>query len=115
MAYSTRDVVTSMAAHSGHAVPRLRADGGASANGWLLQFQADQLQVPVVRPVVQETTALGAACLAGLAEGVWSNLDDLAGAWRSDVELAPSVSAGAADALHAGWSRAVERSLGWAR
>src|SRR5437762_12450006 len=77
MAYQTRDVVDAMTAASGHAVRALRADGGASVMDLLLQLQADQLQVPVTRPVVQETTALGAAYLAGLAEGVWGSLDDL--------------------------------------
>jgi glycerol kinase len=115
MAYATRDVVDAMTATSGHAVPRLRADGGASANGLLLRLQADQLQVPVVRPVVQETTALGAAYLAGLAEGVWSSLDEIAGQWQVDVEVAPSASAVEADRLHAGWRRAVERARAWER
>ena len=78
MAFQTRDVVEAMCAASGHDVRALRADGGASVNDLLLQLQADQLQVPVARPVVQETTALGAAYLAGLAEGVWSSLDEVA-------------------------------------
>jgi len=112
MAFQTRDVVESMTAASGHAVTALRADGGASANDLLLQLQADQLQVPVQRPVVQETTALGAAYLAGVAEGVWS-LDDLDAKWHVDVEVQPSVPPGVADAAHAGWRRAVERSLAW--
>jgi glycerol kinase len=112
MAFQTRDVVESMTAASGHAVAALRADGGASANGLLLQLQADQLQVPVQRPVVQETTALGAAYLAGVAEGVWS-LDDLDARWAVDVEVQPAATATAADAAHAGWRRAVERSLAW--
>ena len=78
MAYQTRDVVEAMSAASGTQVTALRADGGASVMDLLLQLQADQLQVPVARPTVQETTALGAAYLAGLAEGVWGSLDDLA-------------------------------------
>ncbi|MBA3302282.1 MAG: glycerol kinase GlpK [Acidimicrobiia bacterium] len=115
MAYATRDVVEAMSATSGHTVPGLRADGGASANGLLLQLQADQLQVPVTRPVVQETTALGAAYLAGLAEGIWSSMDEVAGLWEVDVEILPAAGAPAADRLHAGWLRAVERSLAWER
>jgi glycerol kinase len=115
MTYATRDVVEAMTAASGHAIPVLRADGGAAANRLLLQLQADQLQVPVVRPAVAETTAYGAALLAGLAEGVWSDLDDVARCWREDLALEPSVGAEAADAAFAGWRRAVERSLGWAR
>jgi glycerol kinase len=113
MAYQTRDVVASMAASSGHPIVALRADGGASDNDLLLQLQADQLQVPVQRPVVRETTALGAAYLAGLAEGVWSSLDEVAAHWALDVEITPEADAAAADAAHAGWRRAVERSLGW--
>ncbi|MCU1375863.1 MAG: glycerol kinase, partial [Actinomycetia bacterium] len=115
MAFQTRDVVESMSASSGHPIVALRADGGASENGLLLQLQADQLQVPVQRPVVRETTALGAAYLAGLAEGVWSSLDEVAGQWALDVEVTPEADAAAADAAHAGWLRAVDRSLGWAR
>ena len=112
MCFQTRDVVESMVASSGHPITALRADGGATANGLLLQLQADILQVPVQRPVVQETTALGAAYLAGVAEGVWS-LDDLDAKWAVDVEVEPSITAEAADAAHAGWRRAVERSLAW--
>ena len=89
MAYQTRDVVEAMSEASGHTVTALRADGGASASDLLLQLQADQLQVPVARPTVQETTALGAAYLAGLAEGVWGSLDDLASHWVLDREFTP--------------------------
>jgi glycerol kinase len=114
MAYQTRDVVQAMAAASGRAVTTMRADGGAAAMDVLLQFQADQLQVPVSRPVVQETTALGAAYLAGLAEGVWGSLDEVAQHWALDAEFNPSGTAVAADAKYAGWKRAVERAQGWA-
>ena len=93
----------------------LRVDGGATANGLLLQLVADQVQVPVTRPVVAETTALGAAYAAGLGSGVWSTTAELAAAWRPDVTVAPSVDQAAADAAHAGWLRAVERSRGWER
>jgi glycerol kinase len=115
MAFSTRDVVEAMTAASGHAIPVLRADGGAAANRLLLQLQADQLQVPVVRPAVAETTAYGAALLAGVAEGVWSGLDEVAACWQEDVRLEPTVGPDVADAAFAGWRRAVERSLAWAR
>ena len=115
MAVATRDVVEAMTAASGHAVPLLRADGGAAANRLLLQIQADQLQVPVVRPAVAETTAYGAALLAGLAEGVWSDLDEVGACWREDLTLEPSVGPEVADAAFEGWRRAVERSLAWAR
>ena len=113
MAYQTRDVVDAMTAASGHEIVSLRADGGASVMDLLLQVQADQLQVPVARPVVQETTALGAAYLAGLAEGVWSSLDEVAAQWRVDVEVVPAASRSSADRLHAEWRRAVERSRAW--
>ena len=108
IAFQTRDVVDAMSAASGHPIRALQADGGASANDLLLQLQADQLQVPVSRPVVQETTALGAAYLAGLAEGVWSSPDDITANWRLD---APSSrrSTGDARRAHAAWRRAVER------
>src|SRR5947209_20428762 len=114
MAYQTRDVIDAMKAVAGRQVSRLRADGGASANDLLLQFQADQLQVPVVRSAVQETTALGAAYLAGLAEGVWSSTDEVAGHWKASAEFTPAAPASVADARHVGWCRAVERSRGWA-
>jgi glycerol kinase len=110
----TRDVVTAMSAASGYPVRALKADGGAAANDLLLQLQADHLQVPVSRPVIQETTALGAAYLAGLAEGVWTSTADITANWRLDATFHPSVDAGTADAQHAMWTRALERSRGWA-
>ena len=113
MAYQTRDVVEAMHGAAGHAVTDLRADGGASANGVLLQIQADQLQVPVRRPAIQETTALGAAYLAGLAEGVWSSLDELSSQWRLDAEFVPVAPASVADRRYAGWRRALDRARGW--
>lgn len=110
----TRDVVTAMSAASGHPVRALKADGGASANDLLLQMQADHLQVSVSRPVIQETTALGAAYLAGLAEGVWGSADDIAVNWQLDAVFEPQLDAASADAQHVLWSRAVEQSRGWA-
>ena len=94
---------------------KLRVDGGAAANNTLMQIQADLLGVPVVRPAITETTALGAAYLAGLAEGVWASTDELAGQWRAAAEFTPAVPSAVADNRHAGWRRAVERSQGWAR
>ena len=114
MAFQTRDVIDAMKQVAGRDVSRLRADGGASANDLLLQLQADQLQVPVVRSAVQETTALGAAYLAGLAEGAWESTDEVAGHWRAGAEFTPAVPAAVADNRYAGWQRAVERSRGWA-
>lgn len=113
MAYQTRDVVDAMAEAGGTPVAVLRADGGASVMDLLLQLQADQLQVPVARPTVQETTALGAAYLAGLAEGVWSDLDEVAGNWQLDREFVPAVPRSVADTRHAGWRRALERARRW--
>jgi glycerol kinase len=113
MAYQTRDVVEAMTAASGHEVTELRVDGGASAADLLLQVQADQLGVPVSRPVVQETTAVGAGYVAGLAEGVW-DADGLAGRWQLDRRFEPEGDADAVAAAYAGWQRAVERSRGWA-
>ena len=113
IAFQTRDVVEAMTKASGEPLKALRADGGASANDLLLQLQADQLQVPVQRPMVQETTALGAAYLAGLAEGVWSSLDEVGGQWQLDIEVNPSVPADTADAAYRDWTRALERSLNW--
>ena len=114
MVFQTRDVVDAMSAASGHEVVAMRVDGGASVMPLLLQLQADQLQVPVSRPTVQETTALGAAYLAGLAEGVWSSPDEVSDNWVLDVEVEPTAERDAADAAHATWLRAVERSRGWA-
>jgi glycerol kinase len=110
MAFQTRDVIEAMTAATGQRVPALRVDGGAAASDLLLQLQADQLGVPVSRPRATETTALGAAFLAGLAEGVWSTVDDIAAAWRLDREFTPEQPAEAADSAHAQWLRAVERS-----
>jgi len=115
MAYQTRDVVDSMTTAAGKEVQTLRADGGASANDLLMQMQTDQLQVPVVRAAVQETTALGAAYLAGLAEGVWSSTDEVARHWKAGAEFSPAVPGSVADSRHAGWRRAVDRSRAWAQ
>ena len=114
MVHQTRDVVDAMCAGSGRRVEALRADGGASAMDLLIQLQADQLGVPVTRPAHQETTALGAAYLAGLAEGVWSSLDEIETHWTIDLDAAPQLDRATADAEHDLWLRAVERSRGWA-
>jgi glycerol kinase len=113
MAYQTRDVVEAMCAASGREVAELRVDGGAAAADLLLQVQADQLQVPVSRPVVQETTALGAGFVAGLAAGVWTP-DDLAERWQLDRRFEPAAGRDEVDERHGRWLRAVERSRGWA-
>jgi glycerol kinase len=91
----------------------LKVDGGATANDSLLQFQADILGAKVQRPVVAETTALGAAYLAGLAVGYWQNQDDVTRNWALDREFAPQFDEAKRDKLYRGWRRAVERSLDW--
>ena len=113
MVFQTRDVVDAMTAASGRAVAGLRADGGAAVMDVLLQMQADQLGVPVARPKVQETTALGAAYLAGLAEGVWSSTSDITANWHLDASFTPQADRSTTDANYAGWKRAVERSRHW--
>jgi glycerol kinase len=102
-----------MDADTGAPLAALRVDGGAAANDLLLQFQADLLGVPVERPVVAETTALGAAYLAGLAVGFWRDLADLEGHWLLDRRFEPSMDPARRDRLYAGWRRAVERARGW--
>lgn len=111
--YQSRDLLEAMAADSGIRLQALRADGGAAANDLLMQLQADLLHVPVQRPAVTETTALGAAYLAGLAVGFWSGMDEIAAQWRADAEFVPAMTTGQRDALYAGWKRAVDRARGW--
>jgi glycerol kinase len=113
MAFQTRDVIDAMCAASGTDILELRVDGGASVMDFLCQFQADQIGVVVQRPTDQETTALGAAFLAGLAEGVWPDLDAVGAQWSLDAEFTPDADRQQADALHAQWLRAVERSRAW--
>lgn len=113
IAYQTRDVVEAMAAAGGVGIAELRADGGAAVMDVLLQIQADQLGVPVARPVTQESTALGAAYLAGVAEGVWSDHDEVAGLWQLDRRFEPSADRAADDARYGQWRRAVERARAW--
>ena len=115
MAFQSRDVLDAMTAAAGQQVPAVRVDGGAAASDLLLQMQADQLGIPVSRPRATETTALGAAFLAGLGEGVWSTLEDVAAAWHLDREFTPQQPSEVAEAAHAQWLRAVERSRGWAK
>ena len=114
MAYQTRDVLEVMQEEAGLQLPHLKVDGGAAANALLLQFQADQLGVPVRRPVVAETTALGAAYLAGLAVGYWQGLDDVRRNWALDREFKPAMGAEARERGYKGWRKAVTRSLAWA-
>ena len=109
IAFEVRDVLETMPE-----LASLRVDGGAAANDLLCQIQADQVGVPVERPRIVETTALGAAFLAGLGTGVWSSTDELRETWQLDRRFAPAGDRAQADALHAKWTDAVERSKGWA-
>ncbi len=113
--YLTRDVAHAMEADSGIALKGLRVDGGMVSNNWLMQFQSDVLNVEVQRPVVAETTALGAAYLAGLAVNYWSGLDDVTRNWAVDRVFVPQMDETRRAKLYQGWQRAVERSRGWAR
>jgi glycerol kinase len=114
MSFQVRDVVDAMAGTT-TAPTVLRVDGGASAMGLLLQLLADQTGLPVVRPRSVETTALGAATLAGLAEGMWSSLDELSGLWTEDTACAPTAPRDEVELAHRAWLRAVERSRHWSR
>jgi len=109
IAYQVVDLVRAMEADAGQPISELRVDGGAAANDLLLQFQADVLGVRVVRPRVLETTALGAAYLAGLAAGVWSGVEEIAALWQVDRVFEPCMDRAAAERLLGGWHRAVER------
>ena len=113
IAYQSRDVLDAMAADAGAPIRTLRVDGGAVANDFLCQFQADMLGVEVLRPAVTETTGLGAAYLAGVGAGLWQP-EDLGARWRLDRRFTPAASPTARDAAYRGWRRAVERARAWA-
>jgi glycerol kinase len=122
MAYQVRDMTDAMSealsddgvAASSRQLAALRADGGAATMDLLLQLQAEQSRMSVARPRSTESTALGAATVAGLAEGMWSSLDELAHLWQAEAVFEPTLPAELTDALHDLWLRAVERSRGWA-
>jgi glycerol kinase len=114
IAYQSSDVLEVMARESGREIAALRVDGGAARNDLLMQFQADLLGKPVQRPSVTETTALGAAYLAGLAIGFWKSPDQVSAGWQLEREYLPRMSADQRGALLESWHRAVERSRGWA-
>jgi glycerol kinase len=109
MVYQTRDAIEAMTRAGGVQLTELRVDGGASVMNAMAQRQANELGVPVLRPTDHETTALGAAYLAGLAEGVWGSVDEIGQMWTLDQRFEPQ----ATDNSHAQWLRAVERSRQW--
>ena len=113
MAYQSRDVLTAMEADAGMALKELRADGGAIANDFMAQFQSDMLGVPVLRPRVQETTALGAAYLAGLAVGFWQSCEEIASLWQVDRRFEPQMRETERDQLYRGWQDAVSATMGF--
>ncbi len=112
-AYQTREVLEAMEKDSGVRLSVLKVDGGMVVDELLMQFQADLLDVPVVRPKVAETTALGAAYAAGLAIGFWTGLDELRANWKEDTRWRPSMEAAKREALYAGWKKAVTRTFDW--
>lgn len=113
IAYQTSDVLRAMEEDTGIELKELRVDGGASANHFLMQFQSDIVGRVIRRPMIRETTALGAAYLAGLATGVWKNKDDILSQWTLDRRYEPSIPAEHREVLLAGWKKAVERSKSW--
>ncbi len=113
MAYQTADLLGAMQEDSGLPIAQLRVDGGAACNDTLMQFQADLLGTPVVRPAVTETTALGAAYLAGLAAGFWKDMDEIQGQWKVDKEFYPNRPEGEVRSLRGRWHQALERAKGW--
>jgi glycerol kinase len=115
IAYQVSDLLDAMRADAGIALSELRVDGGAATNNTLMQFQADLLGAPVVRPAVTETTALGAAYLAGLGVGYWKSIDDVSGQWQVDRRFEPAMPRSRVDSLREQWSAAVGRSKGWAQ
>jgi glycerol kinase len=115
MCYQTRDVVGAMERDSGIPLKEIRADGGAVANRFLMQFQADILGVPVDVPQIKETTALGAAYLAGLAVGFWESRAEIDARWKLDRRYEPQMSAEERERLHKRWLSAVERAKNWDR
>ena len=114
IAYQVADVLDAMKKDANMDLAQMRADGGASANNLLMQFQSDMLGVPVLRPKTLETTALGAAYLAGLAVGYWSSLDEISEQWQLDQEYSPTMPPHQVATLKAGWKKALERAARWA-
>ena len=113
IAFQTRDVIDAMKVDTNLQIPVLRVDGGGSANNILMQLQADILGIPIQRAQIAETTALGAAYLAGLAAGLWRGTSDIEKHWRSSANYEPLMSNGQREMLYANWKRAVERARDW--
>lgn len=111
LAYQTKDILGAMEQDSGFKVPKMRVDGGAVSNSFLMNFQSDILNIPVERPVVRETTALGAAFLAGLAVGYWSGRDEICRTWSLDQRYEPSMMPEVREALYGGWKKAVHAAM----
>jgi glycerol kinase len=111
IAFQTRDVLEVMVHDAGFGIEKLRVDGGAVANDFLMQFQADILGMPIERPVVAETTALGAAYLAGLATGFWRDAEEVSSLWRLGARFEPEMDADKREQLYSGWKGAVRRVL----
>ncbi len=112
-AFQTRDVIEAVVADAGRALDELRVDGGMTRNEVLMQFQADILGIPVVRPKVVETTALGAAYAAGLAVGLWKDREELRSHWQEDVRFEPQMDATEAARRYRQWKKAVGKSIDW--
>ncbi|RIK78629.1 glycerol kinase, partial [candidate division KSB1 bacterium] len=113
IAYQSRDLAQAMQEDAGTPIAELRVDGGAVANNLLMQFQADILNTPVVRPAVTETTSLGAAYLAGMAVGYWRDLEDIAHHWQEEKRFAAQMPEADRQRLYQNWQKAVTRARGW--
>ncbi len=113
IAFQVADLLRAMEDDAGTSLAELRVDGGAVVNNLLMQFQADLLGVPVVRPRISETTALGAAYLAGLAVGYWRDREEIASHWEAERVFVPAMPGAEAAALRGQWQRALERAKGW--
>ena len=113
IAYQSKDVLDAMEEDAGCKIKDLKVDGGASRNGLLMQFQSDIIGAKVIRPIISETTALGAAFLAGLAVGFWKNKEEIESSFYISEEYEPRIEAEERDKLYKGWKRAVERVKGW--
>jgi len=113
IAYQTKDVIDAMASETGVKLKELRVDGGITSNNLCMQIQSDILQIDLSRPVVSETTALGAAYAAGLAVGIWPNIEALRDQWKESARWSPAHGSAIATTRYKNWNRAIERTLNW--